>query len=201
MTTLDVADLVVIASRTLGLDSDAALAELDLVAAGAALAEGGLTGSGLPDEIALAAVRLMRALLAHRPFARSGEQVAVAAGLQFLSLNGWRADLDPPATAAVVIEALAAGQLSPESAAAWLSPRLHRASARPLASHRVLAGLAAWPGAVRLTASRLTATIMLALALSGLAVLAAACASAPGTPATHPVAHATTRHPAHTHPR
>ncbi len=35
----------------------------------------------------------MHALLRHRPFPRHGEQVAVAAGLQFLSLNGWRADL------------------------------------------------------------------------------------------------------------
>jgi hypothetical protein len=66
----------------------------------------------------------MHALLRHRPFALHGEQIAVAAALQFLSLNGWRADLDPPATAAVVVEALACGQLSPVSAAAWLSPRL-----------------------------------------------------------------------------
>jgi hypothetical protein len=35
----------------------------------------------------------MRALLRHRPYALHGERIAVAAGLQFLSLNRWRADL------------------------------------------------------------------------------------------------------------
>ena len=34
----------------------------------------------------------------------------MAAGLQFLALNGWRADLDPPEAAIVVIEGLAAGR-------------------------------------------------------------------------------------------
>jgi hypothetical protein len=66
----------------------------------------------------------VHALLRHRPFPRHCEQVAVAAALQFLSLNGWRADLNPPAPAVVVIEALASGRLTPEAASAWLSPRL-----------------------------------------------------------------------------
>jgi hypothetical protein len=126
MITLDVADLVVIAGQTLGIGSDAALSQIDIAAAQAALTEARLTGSVVAgqDAAAAAGIGLMRALLCHRPFARHGEQIAVAAGLQFLSLNGWRADLDPPAAAAVVVEALACGQLSPVSAAAWLSPRL-----------------------------------------------------------------------------
>lgn len=125
MITLDVADLVVIAGRTVGIGSDAALRQIDIAAAQAALTEARLTGSVVVDRdtAAAAGIRLMHALLRHHPFARHGEQIAVAAGLQFLSLNGWRADLDPPAAAAVV-EALACGQLSPVSAAAWLSPRL-----------------------------------------------------------------------------
>jgi prophage maintenance system killer protein len=124
--TLDVADLVVIAGQTLGIGTDAALGQLDVAAAQAALTEARLTGRAITDQdtAAVAGIRLMHALLRHRPFALHGERVAVAAGLQFLSLNGWRADLDPPATAAVVVEALACGQLSPASAAAWLSPRL-----------------------------------------------------------------------------
>jgi prophage maintenance system killer protein len=120
--TLDVADLVVIAGQTLGIGTDAALGQLDVAAAQAALTEARLTGRAITDQdtAAVAGIRLMHALLRHRPFALHGERVAVAAGLQFLSLNGWRADLDPPATAAVVVEALACGQLSPVSAAAWL---------------------------------------------------------------------------------
>jgi hypothetical protein len=126
MITLDVADLVVIAGRTLGIGSDAALSQIDIAAAQAALTEARLTGSVIVDQdtAAAAGIGLMHALLLHRPFPRHGERIAVATGLQFLSLNGWRADLDPPATAAVVVEALARGQLSPVSAAAWLSPRL-----------------------------------------------------------------------------
>jgi hypothetical protein len=124
--TLDVADLVVIAGQTLGIGTDAALSQLDVAAAQAALTEAQLTDCAITDQdmAAAAGIKLMHALLRHRPFALHGEQVAVAAGLQFLSLNGWQADLDPPTAAAVVVEALACGQLSPVSAAAWLSPRL-----------------------------------------------------------------------------
>lgn len=126
MITLDVADLVVIAGRTLGIGSDAALSQIDVAAAQAALTEARLTSSVIANQgtAAAAGIGLMHALLRHRPFPRHGEQIAVAAGLQFLSLNGWRADLDPPAAAAVVVEALACGQLSPARAAAWLCPRL-----------------------------------------------------------------------------
>lgn len=126
MIALDVADLVVIADRTLGIGSDAALSQIDVAVAQAALTEARLACSVIADQdmAAAAGIGLMHALLRHRPFPRNGEQIAVAAGLQFLSLNGWRADLDPPAAAAVVIEALACGQLGPGSAAAWLSPRL-----------------------------------------------------------------------------
>ncbi len=126
MTALDAADLVLIAGRILGIETSAALAQMDIAAAEEALAAAWPSGTDLsgPDAAAAAAVGLLHALLRHRPFPRHGLRVAVAAGLQFLSLNGWRADLDPPATAAVVVEALASGQLEPAAAAAWLAPRL-----------------------------------------------------------------------------
>jgi len=125
MITLDVADLVVIAGRTFGIGSAAALSQIDIAAAQEALAEARLTTSVIVDQdtAAAAGIGLMHALLRHRPFSRHGEQIAVAAGLQLMSLNGWRAYLDPP-TAAVVVGALARAELSPASAAAWLSPRL-----------------------------------------------------------------------------
>ena len=125
MITLDVADLVVIAGRTFGIGSAAALSQIDIAAAQEALAEARLTSSMIVDQdtAAAAGIGLMHALLRHRPFSRHGEQIAVAAGLQLMSLNGWRAYLDPP-TAAVVVGALARAELSPASAAAWLSPRL-----------------------------------------------------------------------------
>ena len=188
MTALDAADLVVIAGRTLGLSTDAVLAQMDIAAAEEALAEARPSGLDLPDQAAAAAagVGLVAALLRHRPFPRHGQQVAVAAGLQFLSLNGWRADLTPAATAAVVVEALAAGQLTPADAAAWMSPRLSpvRVAGRaPVAALR--AGRERPPSIAgsRKPGSRTVAGAVLAVAVGGGVLLAAACSRAPELPA------------------
>jgi prophage maintenance system killer protein len=127
MIAIDVADLVVIAGQLDGVGPDAALDRVDIGAAQAALAEAELTEGAL----AAAATRLIEALLRHHPFPAHSQQLAVLAGLQFLALNGWRADLDPPRTALVVVEGLASGRLSPADAAAWLRPRLSAYSAPP----------------------------------------------------------------------
>jgi hypothetical protein len=191
---LDAADLVVIAGRILGIGTDAALAQLDVTAAQAALAEADpwqdlrtahLVGALDRAAVAAACVRLVHALLSHRAFLRHGEQVAVAAGLQFLSLNGWQADLDPPATAAVVVEALAAGQLAPDAAAAWLAPRL--SPARPLRlAPAPVSRRGAWAprrlSVRRVPVGRLVASTLLAVTVSGVGVLAAACSRAPDVP-------------------
>jgi hypothetical protein len=162
---------------------------------------------------AAAGVIVVHALLRHRPFPRHCEQVAVAAGLQFLSLNGWRADLDPPGPAAVVIEALASGQLAPEAAATWLSSRLtpirdelprriHAVAGKirlarrrmPAREHR-----AAQP-AGRTPVRRALATALLALAVGSVSLLAAACSragDAPATPAIHPPATTAPAHAGH----
>jgi prophage maintenance system killer protein len=137
---LNAADLVVIAARTLGISTDAALTCMEIPAAQAALAEAGPPGqepgADFSEQAAAAAIALVRALLRNRPFPQQNQQVAVAAGLQFLSLNRWRADLDPAATTAVVVEALASGRLAPVDAVAWLSPRLSPAP-RSDRRHRV----------------------------------------------------------------
>jgi prophage maintenance system killer protein len=138
MIAMDVADLVVIAAQVLGTGPDAALDQLDLAAAQAALAEAQPAEAQPADtelsetaaaDAGLAAAVLIRALLRHRPFAGHSQQVAVAVGLQFLALNGWRADLDPPGAAQIVLESLASGRLTPADAAAWLSVRLSPYSA------------------------------------------------------------------------
>jgi Clp amino terminal domain, pathogenicity island component len=145
---LDAADLVVIASEVLGCDTGTALAQADITAADHALAQagvagkarspgeapaqvpGGLRGGGPagasphPADAAEAAAALMDALLRHPPFPAHREQMAVAAGLQFLAVNGWQADLDVPGAAVIVIERLASGQLTPAQAASWLAARL-----------------------------------------------------------------------------
>jgi prophage maintenance system killer protein len=188
VTVLDAADLVVIAGRTLGISTDAVLAEMDIAAAEEALAEARLSGLDMPDPAAAAAagVGLVHALLRHRPFPRHGQRVAVAAGLQFLSLNGWRADLNPAATAAVIVEALASGRLTPEDAAGWLSPRL---TPVPLARRAPVTALRAGrerppsvPG-TRTRGGRTVAGALLAVAVGGGVLLAAACSRAPEVPA------------------
>jgi hypothetical protein len=130
MIELDVAGLVVIAGQVLGIGTDAALSQLDIPAAEAALTEARLAGreaasaaarSRRPGSVpasphraaaGAAAVTLMHALLRHPPLPGHGEQVAAAAGLQFLAVNGWLADLDVPRAAAITIQGLASGQLT-----------------------------------------------------------------------------------------
>jgi len=203
---LDAADLVVIAGRTLGIGTDAALDQMDIAAAQDALAEARPPGMELTGRAgaATAGVGLVRALLRHRPFPVHAQQLAVAAGLQFLSLNGWRADLNPPSTAAVVVEALASGRLTAGDAAAWLAPRLSRAH-RSGQAHR--SGLARRSGqasravrapgagarsgrrrpaslpAARVPVGRAVAGALLAVAVTGVTLLSAACSRGPDVPA------------------
>lgn len=216
MISLDVADLVVIAARTLDIGTDAALDRMDIAAAQDALAAarapaaetGGkprglaarapaLEPGGKPRRRAAAAsagVRLVHALLRHPPIPGHGQRVAVAAGLQFLSLNGWRADLDPPATAAVVVEALASGRLSPDAAAAWLAPRLGqarhfgpvpgvRSRRRPPVSLPAVRVPAIRVPAIRVPVGRAVAGALLAASVTGVTLFAAACSRGPDLPA------------------
>ena len=189
MTSLDTADLVVIVGRTLGIGTDAALAQMDIAAAEDALAEARSPGQspgqspgraiGDRDTAAAAGIGLVRALLRHRPFPSRGQQVAVAAGLMFLSLNGWQADLNPAETAAVVVEALGSGQLTAADAAVWLAPRLTQV--RPELTQVPRAGLSrprSLPG-FRVPARRAVAGVLFGVAVGGVTVLAAACSRGP----------------------
>jgi prophage maintenance system killer protein len=122
MIALQVADLVVIAGRVLEVDTAAALDLLDLKAAEAALAAA--PPEPTRNDPADQAAALLHALVRHRPLRRGNQQVAMAAALQFLALNGWQADLDPPEAATAVFAELTAGTLGPAGLADWLAPRL-----------------------------------------------------------------------------
>ena len=123
MIALDVADLVVIASRTLGVDTGLVLDLLDPAAAQSVLARA--RPGGEPGDPAGRAAALLHALLRERPLRRGNQQVALAATLQFLALNGW--DVDPDPQMAGLVAGLAAGTLDTPAAAAWLAPRLRAA--------------------------------------------------------------------------
>ncbi len=121
MITLEVADLVIIASHTLQLDTDRVLDLLDPTAAEAALAQ---ARSGADDEPASQAAWLLHALVRQRPLRRGNQQVALVAMLQLLALNGWDVDPDFPEATRTVVAELAAGTLGTDDVVGWLVPRL-----------------------------------------------------------------------------
>ena len=122
MIALEVADLVVIASRTLGLDSGQVLDLLDPAAAEHALAQA--RPGREPAGPATCAAALLHTLVRQQPLRRGNQQVALAAMLQFLALNGWDMDPDPPGPVAAMVTQLAAGTLGTKDVADWLAPRL-----------------------------------------------------------------------------
>ena len=128
MIALEVTDLILIASRTLGLDTGQVLDLIDVAAAEVALAEA-QPGSGSAGP-ALRAAALLHALIRQRPLRHGNQQVALAAMLQFLAINGWDLDPDPPGPVATMVAGLAAGTVSTRDAAALLAPRL-----RPSGQH------------------------------------------------------------------
>jgi len=119
---LEVADLVLIAGRALDLDTDGVLNLLDSAAAEAALAQA--RSGGDRADPASRAGGLLHALVRHQPLRRGNQQVALVAMLQFLALNGWQVDLDPPEATSALVGELAAGSLGPADVADWLAPRL-----------------------------------------------------------------------------
>jgi prophage maintenance system killer protein len=119
---LEVADLVLIASRTLGLDTGQVLDLVDVAAAENALAAA--QPSSESADPALRAAALLHALARQRPLRRGNQQVALAAMLQFLAINGWDMDPDPPGPVATMVAGLAAGTAGTRDAAALLGPRL-----------------------------------------------------------------------------
>src|SRR5262249_8624820 len=122
MIALELADLIIVAGRTLGLDTDQVLDLLDPGAAERALARV-CPGDGPGDPAGLAAT-LLRALVRERPLRHGNQQVALAAMLQFLALNGWDMDPDPPEAVAGVVADLEAGARDVRQVADWLAPRL-----------------------------------------------------------------------------
>ena len=158
MIELDVADLVIIAGGTLGLDTGQVLDLLDPAAAERALDQArpvteprdrltpgasailkivdtpGTPGApailkvldvpGTPAAPAVVAAALLHALVRQRPFRYGNHQVALAAMLQFLAVNGWAMDPDPPETVAAMVTEVAAGTVDIMAVAACLTPRL-----------------------------------------------------------------------------
>ncbi len=127
MIALEVADLVVIAARTLGLDTAQVLDLLDPAAADWALAQA-RPGPDC-DDLALQAAVVLTELVHGQPLRRGNQRVALAATLQFIALNGQRLEPDPPEPVAALVAGLADGTVGTEAVARQLAPRLRPAGA------------------------------------------------------------------------
>jgi Clp amino terminal domain, pathogenicity island component len=114
---LDLADLVVVASRTLGLEPAEVLAssEFDFAGAEQVLAEAGR--AKVPQR---SAAVLLHGLVTRRPFGRRSDEVALMAALQLLALNHWTGDLGPPEAVRKLLDRVAAGDADVDELTAWL---------------------------------------------------------------------------------
>jgi Clp amino terminal domain, pathogenicity island component len=137
VTSLDVAGLLLVASRTLDLDLQAVLALTDLDAAEAVLAQTQRCRSR--DPVDRAAV-LLHGLVRRRAFGERSAEVAVMAALQLLALNGQEiCDLGPPQQVGELVTGIATGRLATDELAAWLASRLRPAARPTTAFGRLLA--------------------------------------------------------------
>jgi hypothetical protein len=126
MIPLDLAGLVLVAGRTLGLHEDAALALADLDAADYILdtVDGG--DGGPVERAAVLVVGLVR----RRVFGPRSAEVAVMAAVQLLAMNGLEVDdLGSPAELRELIDGVTAGQRGEGEVAEWLEDRLRPAVA------------------------------------------------------------------------
>jgi len=127
---LEVADLVIIAERTLRLDTGQVLALLDPEAAGRALRKA--RNADDPGEAVGRAAALLHALVTERPLRSGNDQIALVAMAQLLALNGLDVNLYPPESVRKLVTDLAAGTIATSDVADWLAVRvLPRCEAEP----------------------------------------------------------------------
>jgi Clp amino terminal domain, pathogenicity island component len=117
VTSLDLAGLVLVASRALGLEEGAVLGLADLEAAAEVLAQVQRCPGGPERQ----AATLLEGLVRRRVFGDRSAEVALLAALQLLALEGREAgDLGPPAAVGELLAGVAAGRVGTAELAAWL---------------------------------------------------------------------------------
>jgi hypothetical protein len=147
MIPLDLAGLVLVAGRTLGLYEEAALALADLDAADEILTKAEGSGAAPLEQAAVLVVGLVR----RRVFGPRSAEVAVMAAVQLLALNECEVD-DVGSAAALrkLLDGVSAGQLGNHEVAEWLQERVRPAApptkpARPRSWRRKQRGTSTEP--------------------------------------------------------
>ena len=117
MTSLDLAGLVLVASRTLNLDEATVVSLADLEAAVAVVASAREAPGGPERQAAI----LVHGLVRGQVFGPRSGEVALLAACQLLALHGREAgDLGPPAVVRERLAAAAGGRIGIDELAAWL---------------------------------------------------------------------------------
>jgi hypothetical protein len=134
MISLDLAGLILVASRTLDLGQGTVLDLADIGAAESVLAEVRSGGGRGPEE---AAARLLHGLVRRRVFGPRSAEVGLVAALQLLALNGRDAgDLGTAEQVRELIAGIPTGEVGVAELTAWLQCRPQQAAAgskgRPL---------------------------------------------------------------------
>jgi hypothetical protein len=142
MIPMDLAGLVLVAGRTLGLHEEAALALADLDAADDILTTVEERGGGPLRQAAVLLVGLVR----RRVFGPRSAEVAVMAAVQLLALNGHEVDdLGSPAALREIFAGVSAGRIGDDEVAEWLQERV-RSAAAPSQAARLLSWRRGEPG-------------------------------------------------------
>ena len=126
MVYLELGDLIVIAMAVLELEVDPLLHITDLGLADSALARPQASFEGTdfyPDMLGKAA-SLLYGVAKNHAFLDGNKRIAVMATLQFLNLNDYDLDLEPPGEANEVISGVAGGEVELEELKVWMEKRL-----------------------------------------------------------------------------
>jgi death-on-curing protein len=129
---LELGDLLAIATEVLGLEVDQLLHITDLGLADSALArpQASFGGTDFYPELSEKAASLLHSVAKNHAFLDGNKRVAVVATLQFLKLNGFDLDLEPPSESYEVIAGVAGGSVDFAELEKWLRPRLMEHEAR-----------------------------------------------------------------------
>lgn len=123
---LELDELLAIACEVLELEAAALLHMADLGLADSAVARphASFGGEEFYPAVGAKAATLLFGVTRNHPFVDGNKRVAALATLQFLNMNGYDLDLEPPEEAYKMIAGVAAGTISLDELTAWITERL-----------------------------------------------------------------------------
>ncbi|MEX2375976.1 MAG: type II toxin-antitoxin system death-on-curing family toxin [Dehalococcoidia bacterium] len=123
---LELVDLLAIASEVLGLEVDVLVSVTDLGLAESAVSrpQAGFAGQEQYPAIHQKAASMMWGIARNHAFIDGNKRVAVLAALEFLNLNSYDLDLEPPEDVDALVRKIAAGAVEIGELADWILGRM-----------------------------------------------------------------------------